>query len=58
MKECAGGGRFELYNVSLKFDNPEARIAHSFPPGLEQAEVKELPAATKDEGKSCHKLEE
>ena len=27
----AGDGRFELYKMSLKFDNPEARLAHDFP---------------------------
>jgi hypothetical protein len=28
---AAGDGRFELYKVSLKFDNPEARLAREFP---------------------------
>ena len=26
-----GDGRFELYKVSLKYDNPEARRPHGFP---------------------------
>ena len=26
--EYAADGRFELYKVSLKFDNPEARMSH------------------------------
>jgi hypothetical protein len=26
----AADGRFELYKVSLKYDNPEARMAHGF----------------------------
>jgi hypothetical protein len=30
-KETAGDGRFEIYKVSLAFDNPEARTAHGFP---------------------------
>ena len=34
-------GRFELYKVSLKFDNPEARRAHDFPVDAQQMEVKE-----------------
>jgi aryl-alcohol dehydrogenase-like predicted oxidoreductase len=37
----AGDGRFELYKVSLKYDNPEARRAHDFPIDAEQMEVKE-----------------
>ncbi|MEI5617385.1 hypothetical protein WB403_50715, partial [Streptomyces brasiliscabiei] len=28
---AAADGRFELYKVSLKFDNPQARTAHNFP---------------------------
>lgn len=38
----AGDGRFELYKVSLKFDNPEARLAHQFPLDDKQAEVQEM----------------
>jgi uncharacterized protein len=38
----AADGRYELYKVSLKFDNPEARRAHDFPIDSEQMEVKEL----------------
>ena len=30
-KPYAGDGRFELYKTSIKFDNPEARLAHAFP---------------------------
>jgi aryl-alcohol dehydrogenase-like predicted oxidoreductase len=37
----AADGRFELYKVSLKFDNPEARLAHEFPIDAQQMEVKE-----------------
>jgi uncharacterized protein len=37
----ASDGRFELYKVSLKYDNPEARRAHDFPIDLQQMEVKE-----------------
>ena len=39
---AAGDGRFELYKVSLKFDNPEARMAHDFPIDMQQKEVKEM----------------
>jgi aryl-alcohol dehydrogenase-like predicted oxidoreductase len=41
---CAGtaaDGRFEIYKVSLAFDNPEARLAHDFPIDAQQKEVKE-----------------
>jgi aryl-alcohol dehydrogenase-like predicted oxidoreductase len=42
VKPYSGDGRFELYKVSLKFDNPEARLAHHFPVDGQQAEVKEM----------------
>jgi aryl-alcohol dehydrogenase-like predicted oxidoreductase len=42
LKSVAADGRFELYKVSLKFDNPEARIAHGFPFDEQSAEVKEM----------------
>ncbi len=37
----AADGRFELYKVSLAFDNPEARLAHGFAIDPTQKEVKE-----------------
>ena len=48
--EYAADGRFELYKVSLKFDNPEARLAHQFPLDTQQAEVKEMLGATENTG--------
>jgi len=51
---CAGAaadGRYELYKVSLKYDNPEARLAHGFPIDITQREVKEMLDATKNTGK-------
>jgi len=51
VKQAAGDGRYELYKVSLKFDNPEARIAHEFPFDTAQAEVKEMLKATQNTGK-------
>jgi aryl-alcohol dehydrogenase-like predicted oxidoreductase len=45
-------GRFEPYKVSLKYDNPEARLAHRFPLDLQQKEVKELVRATENTGKA------
>jgi predicted aldo/keto reductase-like oxidoreductase len=41
-RQYAADGRFELYKVSLKFDNPEARLTHGFPLDNQQAEVKEM----------------
>jgi aryl-alcohol dehydrogenase-like predicted oxidoreductase len=38
----AGDGRFELYKVSLKYDNPETRQPHDFPIDPTQKEIKEL----------------
>lgn len=37
----AGDGRYELFKVSLKYDNPEARRAHGFPSDPTQKEIKE-----------------
>ncbi len=39
--ETAADGRFEPYKVSLKYDNPWARIPHGFPIDGEQKEVKQ-----------------
>jgi aryl-alcohol dehydrogenase-like predicted oxidoreductase len=41
-KPEAADGRFELYKLSLKFDNPESRLAHGFPLDTEQIEVKDM----------------
>jgi aryl-alcohol dehydrogenase-like predicted oxidoreductase len=35
----AADGRFELYKVSLRYDNPEARRAHGFPMDPKQKEI-------------------
>jgi predicted aldo/keto reductase-like oxidoreductase len=37
----AADGRYELYKVSLLFDNPQARLAHAFPLDAKNMEVKE-----------------
>lgn len=47
----AADGRFELYKVSLKYDNPEARLAHDFPLDMQQLEVKQMMKATENTGK-------
>ena len=44
-------GRFEPYKVSLKYDNPEARLAHNFPLDMQQKEVKETVRAADNTGK-------
>jgi aryl-alcohol dehydrogenase-like predicted oxidoreductase len=46
----AGDGRHELYKVSLKFDNPEARLAHEFPLDSQQKEVPEMLGAAANTG--------
>jgi aryl-alcohol dehydrogenase-like predicted oxidoreductase len=38
----AGDGRHEPYKLSLKFDNPQARLAHGFPLDIAQKEVHEM----------------
>jgi uncharacterized protein len=50
-KPYAGDGRFELYKTSIKFDNPEARLAHDFPLDLESVEVKQMVYATQNTGR-------
>jgi aryl-alcohol dehydrogenase-like predicted oxidoreductase len=49
-KQYAGDGRFELYKTSIKFDNPEARLAHEFPLDLQQIEVRQMMKATNNTG--------
>ena len=40
--EKAADGRFEPYKMSLKFDNPQARLPHGFPLDEQQKEVEEM----------------
>ena len=47
---ASADGHFELYKVSLKFDNPEARLAHGFPLDMQSEEVKEMVQATANTG--------
>ncbi len=49
-KPYAGDGQFEMYKVSIKFDNPEARLAHEFPLDLQQIEVRQMVKATDNTG--------
>jgi len=50
VKPVAADGHFELYKVSLKFDNPEARIAHGFPIDTQSDEVKEWIKEVENDG--------
>jgi aryl-alcohol dehydrogenase-like predicted oxidoreductase len=50
-KPYAGDGRFELYKTSMKFDNPEARLAHAFPLDMTTVEVKQMVKATQNTGR-------
>jgi aryl-alcohol dehydrogenase-like predicted oxidoreductase len=49
-RKYAADGRFELYKLSLKFDNPEARLAHRFPIDMQQIEVREMIRMTENSG--------
>ena len=49
-KQDAADGRFELYKLSLKFDNPEARLAHGFPLDTQQSEVQDMLGVTQNTG--------
>ena len=49
-KPDAADGRYELYKLSLKFDNPEARLAHGFPLDTQQSEVKDMLGAEMNTG--------
>jgi uncharacterized protein len=50
VKPVSGDGRFELYKISLKFDNPEARIAHDYILDDQSSEVKDMMAEQKNTG--------
>jgi hypothetical protein len=41
-RQYAADGRFELYKLSLRFDNPKARLTHRFPLDMQQVEVREI----------------
>src|ERR1700721_3354936 len=49
-RQYAADGRFELYKLSLQFDNPEARLAHGFPLDMQQVEVREMLKMTDNSG--------
>jgi len=49
-RKYAVDGRFELYKLSLRFDNPEARLSHGFPLDMTQVEVREMLRMTDNSG--------
>jgi aryl-alcohol dehydrogenase-like predicted oxidoreductase len=49
-KPESADGRYELYKLSLKFDNPEARLAHEFPLDTQQSEVRDILGAQQNTG--------
>lgn len=49
-KQYAADGRYELYKLSLKFDNPEARLAHGFPLDTQQIEVQDMLGSAENTG--------
>ena len=55
-QQVSGDGRFELYKTSIKYDNPEARLAHDFPLDMQQKEVKEMVQATQNTGDPYPKI--
>jgi len=54
----AADGRFELFKVSLKYDNPEARMAHDFPLDEKQKEVQEMMRSTENTGHPFPQLDQ
>jgi len=55
--KMAADGRYELYKVTLQFDNPEARMAHGFPLDMQSEEVQEMMKATLNTGDPFPKLQ-
>ena len=49
-KSYAADGRYELYKLSLKFDNPESRLAHGFPLDTKQMEVQDMLGSPENTG--------
>ncbi len=50
-KAYAGDGHFELYKTSIKFDNPEARLAHEFPLDMQSVEVRQMVLGAQNTGR-------
>jgi len=50
VRPSAADGRYELYKLSLQFDNPEARLAHGFPLDTQQSEVRDMMGTAENTG--------
>lgn len=50
-KPYAADGHFELYKTSIKFDNPEARLAHDFPLDMQSVEVRQMVLGAQNTGR-------
>ncbi len=51
VQDHAGDGHFELYKTSIKYDNPQARLAHDFPLDSKNVEVQEMLQASHNNGR-------
>jgi uncharacterized protein len=49
-KQDAADGRYEVYKLSLRFDNPEARFGHGFPIDTRQSEVQDMLGSSENTG--------
>jgi uncharacterized protein len=49
-KPYAADGRYEIYKMSLRFDNPESRLAHGFPLDTRQSEVRDMLGSSENTG--------
>ncbi len=56
VRHYAADGRFELYKMSMQFDNPEARIAHGYPLDIDQMEVQEMLGESENTGNPYPRL--
>ncbi len=57
-KQYAGDGHFELYKNTIKFDNPETRLAHDFPQDLQSIETRQIVKMTINNGKPFPEVED
>jgi aryl-alcohol dehydrogenase-like predicted oxidoreductase len=57
-KQYAGDGQFELYKMSIKFDNPETRYAHGFPQDMQSIEMRQIAKATNNTGRPFPEVKE
>ena len=58
VKDVAADGHFELYKISIKYDNPQARMAHGFPIDMQSDETKETLLASQNDGHPYPKIQE